>query len=110
MLCFIVLSPVLSPQYLVWLIGIGAVAMADRASVMRRPVMFVFVAVLITQALLACWGDLVTGGQNGAYLLSIRNGILLVAAVDAIVLTLRSSRLLSALSRASSSVSLPASA
>jgi hypothetical protein len=84
-LLFIVLSEVLSPQYLIWLIGIGAVAVASPSCRVRRPVATVAVAVLLTRALLACWGDLVSNGANGAYLLSIRNVVLVVAAVDATV-------------------------
>jgi len=82
-LWFITISRVLSPQYFVWLIGIGGVALASRACTVRRPVLMVAAATLVTQILLGVWGDLVTGGAGGAYLLVLRNVILLVAALDA---------------------------
>lgn len=82
-LLFMVVSEVLSPQYLVWLIGIGAVAITSPATRMRRPVAFVAVAVLLTRAEIGSFGDLVSNGSNGAYLLAFRNVVLLAAAVDA---------------------------
>ena len=91
-LLFMVMSEVLSPQYIVWLIGIGAVAVTSPLTRVRRPVATVAVAVLLTRALLACWGDLVSNGTNGAYLLSFRNAALLFAAVDAAIIMWRALR------------------
>jgi hypothetical protein len=88
-LLFMVVSEVLSPQYLVWLIGIGAVAITSPATRMRRPVAFVAVAVLLTRAEIGGFGDLVSNGSNGAYLLAFRNVVLLAAAVDAARITWR---------------------
>ena len=91
-LLFMVVSEVLSPQYIVWLIGVGAVAVTSPLTRVRRPVATVAVAVLLTRALLACWGDLVSNGTNGAYLLSFRNAALLFAAVDAAIIMWRALR------------------
>ncbi len=91
-LLFMVVSEVLSPQYIVWLIGIGAVALTSPLTRVRRPVATVAVAVLLTRALLACWGDLVSNGANGAYLLTFRNAALLFAAVDAAIIMWRALR------------------
>jgi Glycosyltransferase family 87 len=88
-LLFVVVSEVLSPQYLIWLVGMGAVAIASPRCRVRRPVAAVVVAVIVTRALLATWGDLVSNGSSGAYLLCIRNGILVFAAVDAAVTMFR---------------------
>ena len=88
-LLFVVVSEVLSPQYMIWLIGVGAVAVTSPLCRVRRPVALVAASVLVTRALLACWGDLVSNGANGAYLLTIRNTLLLVAAVDAALIMWR---------------------
>jgi hypothetical protein len=82
-LLYIVLSPVLSPQYLIWAVGIGAVAVCSRHSRVHRPVGAVVVSVLLTQTLLATWGDLVNNGAGGAYILVVRNLVLVFAALDA---------------------------
>ena len=37
-LLYVVISPILSPQYLIWLIGLGAVAACSPYSLVRRPV------------------------------------------------------------------------
>jgi len=49
----------------------------------RRSVGITAVGVVLTAALVVHWGDLVHNGSVGAYLLSMRNVVLLVAAVDA---------------------------
>lgn len=88
-LLFVVVYEVLSPQYVLWLIGLGAVAITSPGCRVRRPVVAVTVAVLLTRALLANWGDLVSGGINGAWLLVMRNIALVVAAVDAAITMIR---------------------
>ena len=82
-LLFVVLSEVLSPQYVIWLVGLGAVAVASPSCRVRRPVWITAVGVVLTAALVVHWGDLVHNGTVGAYLLSMRNMVLLVAALDA---------------------------
>jgi hypothetical protein len=84
-LLYVVVSPVLSPQYLIWLIGLGAVAASSPHSVVRRAVWAVVVATLLTQALLTVWGELLNGGPTGAYFVAERNLVLLFAGVDAAI-------------------------
>jgi len=84
-LLYVVVSPVLSPQYLIWLIGLGAVAASSPHSVVRRPVWAVVVAALLSQALLPVWGDLVSDGPTGAYFLAERNLVLLFGGLDAAI-------------------------
>ncbi|MFG1806541.1 glycosyltransferase family 87 protein [Streptomyces sp. NPDC049040] len=47
-LAFTTTSRVISPQYLVWLVGVGAVCVTLRESVMRLPVLLLIPAVLLT--------------------------------------------------------------
>ena len=89
LLLYVVVSEVLSPQYLIWLIGLGAAAIASPTCRVRRPVLAVVVAVILTAALLASFGDLVTGKPYGAYILTLRNIVLLAAAVDAAIIMVR---------------------
>lgn len=82
-LLFVVVSEVLSPQYMIWLIGMGAVAIASPGTRVRRPVATVAIAMLLTRALMATFGELTSNGANGAYLVTLRNIALVYAAVDA---------------------------
>ena len=83
LLLYVVVSEVLSPQYLIWLIGVGAVDITSADSQMRRPVLWVALSVVLTPALATTWVNLVTYGSVGASLLVMRNVALAVAAVDA---------------------------
>ncbi|TDT36332.1 uncharacterized protein DUF2029 [Streptomyces sp. BK208] len=79
-LMFTVTSRVISPQYLVWLIGVGAVCRCFRESRMRVPVTLVLVASLVTLLEFPLlFGDVVTSTPLGITLLAVRN-VLLVAA------------------------------
>ena len=91
-LLFVIASEVLSPQYLVWLIGVGAVAITSPDTRMRRPVALVAIAVLLTRSELQSFGDLVSNGASGAYLLTFRNVALLAAGIDASRTMLRALR------------------
>lgn len=85
LLAYVVISPVLSPQYFVWLLGVGAFAVTDAESRMRRPVLIVLGAAALTAGLLMTWGGLVSNGSDAAYLLVARNAVLVAALVVAIV-------------------------
>ncbi|CAL9419345.1 hypothetical protein SUDANB43_01813 [Streptomyces sp. enrichment culture] len=81
-LMFTVTSRVISPQYLVWLIGLGAVCWCFRASRMRVPVTLVLVASLVTVLEFPLlFGDVVTSTPLGIALLAVRNGLLVAASV-----------------------------
>ncbi|NBM14880.1 glycosyltransferase 87 family protein, partial [Streptomyces sp. GC420] len=90
-LVFTVTSRVLSPQYMLWLVGLAAVCMSARASRMALPSALVLVATGVTVLEFPVWfADVVTGDGPGLLLLFIRNGLLVVAAVSACVLLWRS--------------------
>jgi hypothetical protein len=73
-LWFIVVSRVLSPQYLIWLVGLAAVVLSSRRSRLERPAWIVIGAVIITAGLYQSPANFV-----------IRNTALLVAAIDGAV-------------------------
>ncbi|MYR46259.1 glycosyltransferase 87 family protein, partial [Streptomyces sp. SID5910] len=80
-LVFTVTSRVISPQYMVWLIGVGAVCGCFRASRMRVPVVLVLVASLVTVLEFPVWfGHVVASDTLGTTLLFLRNGLLVAAA------------------------------
>ncbi|GAA2601913.1 MULTISPECIES: glycosyltransferase 87 family protein [Streptomyces] len=81
-LVFTVTSRVLSPQYLVWLIGLAAVCRCFRASRMRVPVVLVLAASPLTVLEFpVLFGDVVASTPLGIALLFVRNGLLVAAAV-----------------------------
>ncbi len=104
-LSYVVVSPVLSPQYLIWLMGVGAFVFCCRGTSMTRPILVVSASVLVTRVL---YEHLIyVSGSNGqhlggagivapsravAMLMIVRNLLLLGAAVDAILIVLRGSR------------------
>ncbi|WP_066514893.1 glycosyltransferase 87 family protein [Curtobacterium ammoniigenes] len=82
-LAFVVLSPVLSPQYFIWLLGVAAVVMTKRTSALRLSVLFLVASVALTTALLGVWGGLISNGSQAAYFLVARNVVLVAALVEA---------------------------
>ena len=73
-LWFVVISRVLSPQYLIWMIGLSAIVLSSRRTRLERPAWIVIGAVIITAGLYQSPANFV-----------IRNTALLVAAIDAAV-------------------------
>ena len=84
-LVFVVTSRVLSPQYLVWLLGIAAVCLTRRDTLMRTPSWLVLGAISVTQLIFPLFYHTLRGGQiySGMILVS-RNAVLVVAAVLAL--------------------------
>lgn len=83
-LLFTVTSRVLSPQYMLWLVGLGAVCLAFRSSRMRKPVHLVVWATAVTQFEFPVWFSHVTRSDPlGIAILFTRNGLLVAAAVIA---------------------------
>ncbi|MEY9858218.1 hypothetical protein ABH935_003831 [Catenulispora sp. GAS73] len=84
-LVFVVTSRVLSPQYLVWLLGVAAVCLARRETLMRTPAWLVLGAVSVTQLIFPLFYHSLRGGQiySGLILMG-RNAALVVAAVLAL--------------------------
>ncbi|MEZ0066632.1 hypothetical protein ABIA32_002644 [Streptacidiphilus sp. MAP12-20] len=90
-LLFTVTSRVISPQYLVWLIGVAAVCLTVEGSC-QRPVAWLLVAAvpLTTLEFPVMFGDLVNRTVLGTALITSRNLLLLAAAVLACVRLWRS--------------------
>ena len=81
-LMFTTTSRVISPQYMVWLIGLAAVCMCFRASRMALPAGLVLAASFVTVLEFPIWfSDVVTSTPLGITLLVVRNGLLVLAAV-----------------------------
>jgi hypothetical protein len=75
-----VTSRVISPQYLVWLVGLGAVCRCFRATRMRVPVGLVLAATPLTLLEFPLlFADVVASTPLGITLLFVRNGLLVTA-------------------------------
>ncbi|WP_029386851.1 glycosyltransferase 87 family protein [Streptomyces leeuwenhoekii] len=83
-LMFTVTSRVISPQYLVWLVGLAAVCRSFAASGMRLPSGLVLAACAVTVLEFPVWfAHVVAGDPLGVALLFVRNGLLVAAALTA---------------------------
>ncbi|KOG11707.1 MULTISPECIES: glycosyltransferase 87 family protein [Streptomyces] len=83
-LLFTVTSRVISPQYMIWLVGLAAVCLAYRSSRMRRPAHLVLWATAVTQFEYPVWFWHVTESDPlGIAVLFLRNGLLVAAAFAA---------------------------
>ncbi|MEH0422588.1 glycosyltransferase family 87 protein [Streptomyces sp. B21-083] len=83
-LLFTVTSRVISPQYLVWLVGLAAVCLCFRATSMVLPAALVVVACLVTVLEFPVgFGHVVASDTYGMTLLFTRNGLLIAAALTA---------------------------
>ena len=81
----VVASRVFSPQYMIWLLGIGAVCLTWRETRMRSPIMLLVIAALLAQVLYPpLYSDLVTGGVVAAVLQVLRVGLVVAATVMAL--------------------------
>ncbi|MEV0169638.1 glycosyltransferase family 87 protein [Streptomyces sp. NPDC050803] len=81
-LMFTTTSRVISPQYMVWLVGVAAVCLCFRGSRMGLPVGLVLVACLVTVLEFPVWfAHVVASDSLGITLLSVRNGLLVLATV-----------------------------
>ncbi|MET9952691.1 glycosyltransferase 87 family protein [Streptomyces sp. NPDC006339] len=83
-LLFTVTSRVISPQYMIWLVGLAAVCLVYRSSRMRRPAYLVLWATAVTQFEFPVWFSHVGDSDPlGIALLLVRNGLLVAAVVSA---------------------------
>ncbi|MFJ7072704.1 glycosyltransferase 87 family protein [Streptomyces sp. NPDC098781] len=79
-LMFTTTSRVISPQYLVWLVGLAAVCLCFRESRMRLPVSLVLAASLVTVLEFPVYFSHVVASDGlGVTLLFLRNGLLVAA-------------------------------
>jgi hypothetical protein len=84
----VVVSRVLSPQYLIWLVGLVAVVLCSRETRLTRPAAAVALAVVLTLGLYDASPTLQLDHVNAATIV-LRNLLLLVAALDASVVMAR---------------------
>jgi hypothetical protein len=83
-LMFTTTSRVISPQYMVWLVGLAAVCLYFPGSRMRLPVALVLVACFVTVLEFPFYfADVVASDGLGLTLLFLRNGLLVAAALIA---------------------------
>ncbi|MFD7709093.1 glycosyltransferase 87 family protein [Streptomyces sp. NPDC059786] len=83
-LLFTVTSRVISPQYLVWLVGLAAVCLCFRGTRMTKAALLVLAASLVTVLEFPVWfTHVVMGDDLGIALILLRNGLLVAAAVTA---------------------------
>ncbi|MER6695802.1 MULTISPECIES: glycosyltransferase 87 family protein [Streptomyces] len=83
-LLFTVTSRVISPQYVVWLVGLAAVCLAFRAAAMTLPAVLVLVAAGVTVLEFPVgFGHVVASDAWGVTLLFVRNGLLVAASLIA---------------------------
>ena len=80
-LLYIGVSEVLSPQYLIWLIGIAAVGLCLPQARPTWWLAFFALAIVLNGLMVDHWSDLVTNGRPGALLLVGRNACLGAMAV-----------------------------
>ncbi|MFI2036300.1 glycosyltransferase 87 family protein [Streptomyces bottropensis] len=79
-LMFTATSRVISPQYMVWLVGLAAVCLCFRASRMGGPAVMVLVAAFVTVLEFPIWfAHVVASDWLGVTLLFVRNGLLVAA-------------------------------
>ncbi|MEU9134379.1 glycosyltransferase family 87 protein [Streptomyces sp. NPDC048404] len=80
-LLFTVTSRVISPQYMVWLLGLAAVCLTSRHTT-QRPVAALIVAATAVSSVVypMLYGDVVRSTWTGCLLMLLRNGLLATAA------------------------------
>nr|WSS68425.1 DUF2029 domain-containing protein [Streptomyces sp. NBC_01175] len=83
-LLFTVTSRVISPQYMVWPLGVAAVCLVFRGSRMALPACLVLVATAVTLLEFPLgFAHVVNSDGEGLELMAVRNGLLLVATLSA---------------------------
>ncbi|WP_329188512.1 glycosyltransferase family 87 protein [Streptomyces sp. NBC_01428] len=81
-LMFTATSRVISPQYMVWLVGLAAVCLCFRASRMALPAALVLIACFVTVLEFPVYfADVVASDTLGITLLVVRNGLLVAASL-----------------------------
>jgi len=84
-LLFVVTSRVISPQYMIWMVGLGAICGLHlgprRGSVMALPIVLVLTATGLSAVDFPYWfDDLIVSSRNAVVLVTVRNLLLLTAA------------------------------
>ncbi|MFD6875219.1 MULTISPECIES: glycosyltransferase 87 family protein [unclassified Streptomyces] len=83
LMMFTVTSRVISPQYMIWLLGLAAVCLSSRHTTQRPIAWLLAVATALTSLIFPVWygPDILGNTALGTLLLCARNGILLYATV-----------------------------
>jgi hypothetical protein len=80
-LLFLVASPVLSPQYLLWVTGLAAACLASGRTTQRPAALAVLAAAGLTQVIFPVgWPGLLSGSGAVTAVLAARNGLVVAAA------------------------------
>ncbi|MFI2369709.1 glycosyltransferase 87 family protein [Streptomyces sp. NPDC018833] len=83
-LLFTTTSRVISPQYLIWLVGVAAVCLVRRETRMVRPALLTLAATAVTVLQFPVWfAHVVASDGLGIALLVLRNGLLVAATLVA---------------------------
>ena len=81
-LLFTTTSRVISPQYMLWLVGLAAVCLTLRASRQALPAVLVLLATGVTLLEFPVWfADVVASDRPGVAVLVVRNGLLVAASL-----------------------------
>ncbi|MET9377291.1 glycosyltransferase 87 family protein [Streptomyces sp. NPDC002992] len=81
-LLFTVTSRVISPQYMIWLLGLAAVCLTSRRTVMRPVALLLLpAAALSSLAYPVLYDEVVAASWTGVTVMVLRNGLLLAAAL-----------------------------
>ncbi len=90
-LLLVVTSRVLSPQYMIWMLGLAAVVLTAAGSRLKRPAWTVVAAAILTTSAYGPMGAYGTAYNvyGPAFIMLIRNVALIVAAIDASVTMVR---------------------
>jgi hypothetical protein len=92
-LLFTVTSRVISPQYMVWLVGLAAVCLTSRQTTQRPVAALVLVATAVSSVVYpALYQQVEASTWTGCALMVLRNGLLATAAVLSLVRLWRASR------------------
>lgn len=92
-LLFTITSRVISPQYMIWLVGLAAVCLTLRASCQTLPAALVLGATAVTQLEFPLgFTHVVVSDWEGLLLLTVRNGLLVAASLLACLRLWRSAR------------------
>ncbi|KUN01505.1 hypothetical protein AQI95_31820 [Streptomyces yokosukanensis] len=92
-LLFTVTSRVISPQYMIWLVGLAAVCLTSRHTSQRPVAALVLAATALSTLVFPMrYGDVIDGTWTGCVLMLARNGILAAAAVLSFVRLWRAAR------------------
>ncbi|MFF4830849.1 glycosyltransferase family 87 protein [Streptomyces sp. NPDC001315] len=93
LLLFVVTSRVISPQYMIWLLGLAAVCLTSRHTTQRPVAVLVVVATGVSTAVFpTLYPDVIASTWTGCALMLVRNGLLATAAGLSFVRLWRSGR------------------